>query len=345
MLTASRLSSSRQILLIRKITMANSDVVYGGISHRPVLYQEVIDALKPERGGRYIDGTLGAGGHAFGLLQASSPDGLLLGLDLDPQAMELAKQRLVAFGDRAILVRSSYTEMKAQLHSLGWSAVQGVLLDLGVSSMQLDTPGRGFSFQADAPLDMRFDPNAMMTAAELVNTISEADLAKILFDYGEERRARQIAKAIIQARPLRTTKELADLILKVSKNKEKKQQYHNQYGKKKVHPATRTFQALRIAVNQEMDAITSVLPAALDVLSPGGRLAVISFHSLEDRIVKQFIRKESSDCLCPPRQPVCSCGHKASLVEVNRRPIMASQDEILENPRARSARLRVAEKI
>jgi 16S rRNA (cytosine1402-N4)-methyltransferase len=325
--------------------MANSDVVYGGVGHRPVLYQEVIDALKPERGGRYIDGTLGAGGHAFGLLQASSPDGLLLGLDLDPQALELAKQRLIAFGDRAILVRSSYTEMKAQLHSLGWSGVQGVLLDLGVSSMQLDTPGRGFSFQADAPLDMRFDPNAMMTAAELVNTISEADLAKILFDYGEERRARQIAKAIIQARPLRTTKELADLILKVSINKEKKQQYHNQYGKKKVHPATRTFQALRIAVNQEMDAITSVLPAALDVLSPGGRLAVISFHSLEDRIVKQFIRKESSDCLCPPRQPVCSCGHKASLVEVNRRPIMASQDEILENPRARSARLRVAEKI
>lgn len=345
MLIASRLSSSRQILLIRKIAMVNPDIVSGGVGHRPVLYQEVINALKPERGGRYIDGTLGAGGHAFGILQASSPDGLLLGLDLDPQALELAKQRLVAFGDRAILVRSSYTEMKTRLHRFGWSGVQGVLLDLGVSSMQLDTPGRGFSFQADAPLDMRFDPDVTMTAAELVNTISEVDLAKILFDYGEERRARQIAKAIIQARPLRTTKELADLILNVSKKNEKKQQHHDRYGKKKVHPATRTFQALRIAVNQEMDAITSVLPTARDVLMPGGRLAVISFHSLEDRIVKQFIKKESSDCLCPPRQPVCSCGHKASLIEVNRRPIMAGQDEILENPRSRSARLRVAEKI
>lgn len=316
-----------------------------GYLHRPVLYQEVIDALRPTRGGQYIDGTLGAGGHAYGILRASSPDGKLLGLDVDPQALEIARQRLQPFGDRVHIIQSSYTEIVNIMQRLGWSNVQGVLLDLGVSSMQLDTPGRGFSFQVDAPLDMRFSPHAHMNAADLVNSLTEAELAKILFEYGEERRARQIAKAIIQARPVTTTKQLSDLILRISASHKVSFQSHEKSGKKKLHPATRTFQALRIAVNQELQAIEKVMPQAVSVLSTGGRLAVISFHSLEDRIVKQFFRHESRDCICPPKQPVCTCGHKASLVEINRRPILASQAEVVENPRARSAKLRVVEKL
>lgn len=316
-----------------------------GYLHRPVLYQEVIDALRPTRGGQYIDGTLGAGGHAYGILRASSPDGKLLGLDVDPQALEIARQRLQPFGDRVHIIQSSYTEIVNIMQRLGWSNVQGVLLDLGVSSMQLDTPGRGFSFQVDAPLDMRFSPHAQMNAADLVNSLTEAELAKILFEYGEERRARQIAKAIIQARPVTTTRQLSDLILRISASHKVSFRSHEKSGKKKLHPATRTFQALRIAVNQELQAIEKVMPQAVSVLSTGGRLAVISFHSLEDRIVKQFFRHESRDCICPPKQPVCTCGHKASLVEINRRPILASQAEVVENPRARSAKLRVVEKL
>ncbi|HSQ26088.1 MAG TPA: 16S rRNA (cytosine(1402)-N(4))-methyltransferase RsmH [Anaerolineales bacterium] len=315
-----------------------------GYLHRPVLYQEVIDALLPTRGGRYIDGTLGAGGHAYGVLQASSPDGKLLGFDVDPQALEIARLRLQPFGDRVHIVQSSYTEMGISMQRLGWSTVQGVLLDLGVSSMQLNTPGRGFSFQVDAPLDMRFSPHAQTSAADLVNSLTETELAKILFEYGEERRARQIAKAIIQARPVTTTRQLSDLIMRISSHKDSFQR-HEKSGRKKMHPATRTFQALRIAVNQELQAIEMVMPKAVSALSTGGRLAVISFHSLEDRIVKQFFRHESRDCICPPKQPVCTCGHKASLVEINRRPIIASQAEMIENPRARSAKLRVIEKL
>ena len=313
--------------------------------HRPVLYQEVIRRVKSYAiGGRYIDGTLGAGGHAFGLLEASSPDGVLLGLDVDPQALETRSTRLQPFGDRVHFVQSSYTDMGISMQRLGWSSVQGVLLDLGVSSMQLDTPGRGFSFQVDAPLDMRFSPHAQTNAADLVNSLTETELARILFEYGEERRARQIAKAIIQARPVTTTRQLSDLIMRILSHKDSFQR-HEKSGRKKLHPATRTFQALRIAVNQELQAIEMVLPQAVSALSTGGRLAVISFHSLEDRIVKQFFRHESRDCICPPKQPVCTCGHKASLVEINRRPIMASQAEMIENPRARSAKLRVIKKL
>lgn len=313
--------------------------------HRPVLYQEVLDALQPRRGGRYIDGTLGAGGHAYGVLQQSSPDGLLLGLDVDPQALEFARQRLNTFGERVVIAQASYTEMQVRMQALGWSNVQGVLLDLGVSSMQLDTPERGFSFQTDAPLDMRFSPTAQATAADLVNTLGETELTKILFEYGEERYARQIVKAIVQSRPLTTTGQLSDLIQTVSKRNQNASQRREKFGKKRMHPATRTFQALRIAVNHELESIAAALPIALEALSPGGRLVVISFHSLEDRIVKQFMRLESRDCICPPKQPVCTCGHKASLVEITRRPIMAGQEEVQDNSRARSARLRIAEKI
>lgn len=325
--------------------MANLGVIDGGFVHRPVLYQEVLDALKPMRGGRYIDGTLGAGGHAFGILQSSSPDGRLLGLDVDPQALELARERLNVFGNRVSILQSSYIEIKTCMNSQGWENVQGVLLDLGVSSMQLDTPGRGFSFQADAPLDMRFDPGSSTTAADLVNTLTETELTKLLFEYGEERSARHIARLITQARPITTTGQLADLILKNFKRYDKATRKFERSEKKNIHPATRTFQALRIAVNHELDAIAAVLPQAVDILSPGGRLVVISFHSLEDRIVKQYFRHESRNCICPPRQPICNCEHRASLLEITHRPIMAKQEEVFDNPRARSARLRVAEKL
>jgi 16S rRNA (cytosine1402-N4)-methyltransferase len=281
-----------------------------------------------------VDGTLGAGGHAWGILDASSPDGKLLGMDLDPQALTLAEQRLAPFGDRVVLKRASYVTVREQLVSLRWEAVQGIILDLGVSSMQLDTPDRGFSFQADAPLDMRFDPQGKTTAADLVNGLPEADLADLIFRYGEERRSRQVARSIVAARPVQTTGHLAEIVAKATSS-----------GRPGIHPATRTFQALRIAVNHELDAIEQVLPEAVAVLAPGGRLAVISFHSLEDRIVKKFFRRASRDCICPPKQPICNCGHKANLTEITRKPIQPSEAEALQNPRARSSRLRIAEKI
>ena len=317
------------------------------LPHQPVLYQEIIHALQPIRGGFYVDCTLGAGGHARGILEASAPDGQLLGLDVDPQAVALARQQLASFGARAIIVQASYTTLEAQLRVLNRRSVDGIILDLGVSSMQLDTPSRGFSFQAEAPLDMRFDPENPLQAADIVNNFSEADLAEILFKYGEERRSRQIARAIVQARPIHTTKQLAEVVKRTTERGGRSKGARSRSARSKIglHPATRTFQALRIAVNRELDTLESVLPQAVSALAPGGRLAVISFHSLEDRIVKQFFRRESQDCLCPPRQPVCTCGHRAALIQVNRRPIQPSPAEVDKNRRARSARLRVAEKI
>jgi 16S rRNA (cytosine1402-N4)-methyltransferase len=303
-------------------------------AHQPVLYHDIIHALHPKSGGRYVDGTLGAGGHAAGIIAASSPDGLLLGMDVDPYALELARQRLAPFGERACLIHASYTTLGDQLAALGWPGVNGILLDLGASSMVFDTPGRGFSFQTDGPLDMRFDPTNPLTAAELVNSLPEAELADLIYRYGEEDAAQHIAQAIVHARPVSGTQALAEVIARASGNK-----------RGRIHPATRTFQALRIAINQELEAIEIVLPQAVQALEPGARLAVIAFHSLEDRLVKEFYRKESRDCLCPPRQPVCTCRHKASIREVTRRPIQSSAEEIQQNPRARSARLRVAEKL
>lgn len=300
--------------------------------HLPVLYKDIIHALTPRAGGRYIDGTLGAGGHAAGILEASAPDGELLGLDRDPQALAIARQRLAGFGGRAHIVHASYLEMAENAQRLGWDKVEGIVLDLGVSSMQVDSAERGFSFLQDGPLDMRFDPTLGSSAADLVNSLGESELADIFFRYGEERLSRKIARAIVQHRPLTTTRQLADLVLKTIGKRER------------IHPATRTFQALRIAVNGELDAVESVLPLAVEMLRPGGRLAVISFHSLEDRIVKTFFRRESRDCLCPPQQPICTCGHRASIVEVNRKPIEAGEEEIQENSRARSAKLRIVEK-
>jgi 16S rRNA (cytosine1402-N4)-methyltransferase len=313
--------------------------------HRPVLYHQIIHALRPSPAGLYVDCTLGAAGHAWGILDASSPDGKLLGLDLDPQALEIARNRLELFSERAVLRQASYITLQEQLRALGWEGVNGILLDLGVSSMQLDTPQRGFSFQADAPLDMRFDPHARLRASDLVNDLSEKELAQLIYRYGEEDQARQIAHAIVRARPVHTTAELADILLNLSAGKQGAQARQKKGSGRSIHPATRTFQALRIAVNRELEALESVLPQAVAALAPGGRLAVVSFHSLEDRIVKQFFRRESKDCLCPPRQPVCTCGHKATLIELTRRPVMPDPEEVAQNPRSRSARLRVAERV
>ncbi|NPV76569.1 MAG: 16S rRNA (cytosine(1402)-N(4))-methyltransferase RsmH [Anaerolineae bacterium] len=302
--------------------------------HQPVLYHEIILALNPKSPGRYVDATVGTGGHAWGILKTSEPEGLLLGLDVDPQALALASQRLAVFEGRAVLRQASYAALQIELQKIGWESVSGIVLDLGVSSLQLNTPERGFSFQSDGPLDMRFDPTTGTSAADLVNHLAENQLADLLWRYGEERLSRKIARAICAARPIHSTQELAQIILMV-----------NRGGGSRIHPATRTFQALRIAVNQELQAIEMVLPQAVAVLQPGGRLAVIAFHSLEDRIVKQFFRQESKDCICPTDQPACTCGHRASLREITRRPIVPNEAEIQQNSRARSARLRVAEKL
>ena len=307
----------------------------GSLPHHPVLYKETLHALQPRQGRFYVDGTVGAGGHAWGILEGSSPDGQLLGLDLDPLALKLAGERLAVYGDRAILIQASYVSLLHQMEALGWKNVGGIVLDLGVSSMQLDNPGRGFSFQTDAVLDMRFDPRGPETAADLVNSLPEQELADLIFRYGEERQARKIARAIVRARPISTSQQLAQVVSRVSGSSNRRH----------LHPATLTFQALRIAVNRELEALESFLPQAVTALSPSGRLAVIAYHSLEDRIVKQYLRRESQDCICPPRQPVCTCGHRAVIKEITRRPIVPQDSEIKDNPRARSAHLRVAEKL
>jgi 16S rRNA (cytosine1402-N4)-methyltransferase len=302
--------------------------------HVPVLYKEVLDGLRPQPEGRYIDGTVGAGGHASGILQASAPNGQLLGLDLDPVALGMAAERLKEFGERAKLIQAGYQTMGEQAAQLGWVAVDGIVLDLGLSSLQMDTAERGFAFRTDGPLDMRFSPINPLTAADLVNGAPESELADLIFEYGEERAARRVARAIVAARPINSTKQLADLVAKVVGGK-----------RGEIHPATRTFQALRIAVNGELDTVSASLPTAVGLLKPGGRLAVISFHSLEDRLVKTYFHREARDCICPPEQLVCTCGHKATVKAVNRKPIVPSAAEVKANPRSRSAKLRVIEKL
>jgi 16S rRNA (cytosine1402-N4)-methyltransferase len=267
-------------------------------------------------------------------MEASAPDGQLLGLDVDPQALAVARRYLAPYEHRIHLAQASYTSLVTQLASLGWDAVDGIVLDLGASSIQFDTPGRGFSFLHDAPLDMRFGPHALQTAADLVNKYSERELANLIYRFGEERESRKIARAIVRARPIHTTRELAAVIESVSPRRGDR-----------VHTATRTFQALRIAVNDELTSIEEVLPLALAVLKPGGRLAVISFHSLEDRIVKVFFRQQSRDLVNPPYERIYEVERKATLKEVNRKPITPSDEEIRDNPRARSAKLRIAEKL
>lgn len=303
-------------------------------THIPVLYQEVLDLLQPQPGGIFIDGTLGAGGHTVGILEATAPDGRVLGFDKDPEAIEFAGEKLAKFGDRITLVNKSYAEIPTMAPALGFDQADGILLDLGLSSRQLDDGSRGFSFRYEAPLDMRFDQTQGKTAADLVNNLSEAELADIFWRYGEEKRSRKMARIIVENRPITTTSQLAELI-----------EANAGRGKRRIHPATQVFQALRIAVNQELDAVESGIPAAIDFLKPGGRIAVISFHSLEDRFVKRLFRQLSQDCICPPEQLICTCDNKAVVQLVTRKVVKAAETEIENNPRSRSARLRVAEKL
>jgi 16S rRNA (cytosine1402-N4)-methyltransferase len=303
--------------------------------HQPVLLAEVLDGLALKPGARVIDGTLGAGGHAEAILEATAPTGYLLGIDRDASALETAQARLTPFGGRLLVWHGSYADMAQAAAETGFEAVDAVLLDLGLSSMQLDDPQRGFAFRYDAPLDMRFDQRMPQTAADLVNDLPEEELAELIRDYGEERYARRIARAIAAARPLHSTSALQEVIARAVPPARHE----------RIHPATRTFQALRIAVNDELGMLERGLPQAVDLLKPGGRLAVISFHSLEDRIVKQFVHREAADCICAPEQPVCTCDHQARLRPVSRKPVTADAAEVARNPRARSAKLRVAERL
>ena len=303
--------------------------------HVPVLVQEVVQGLAVRAGGAYLDATVGGGGHAVVILERSAPRGRLLGLDRDPEAADRAGRRLHGFGTRARVVCASYVELLAVAQHEGFLPLDGILFDLGYSSWQIDNPDRGFAFSKDGPLDMRFDPAGdEPTAADLLNQLPEQELVTLLRDYGEEPRSRQIARAIVKARPFATTSELAHAIVDAVGGRSGP-----------IHPATRTFQALRIAVNRELEAVGRVLPDALEALKPGGRLAAITFHSLEDRIVKRFLRQESRDCMCPPELPICQCDHKRSLKVLTRKPHTPTAAEVERNPRSRSAKLRVAEKI
>ncbi len=301
--------------------------------HIPVLLDEVLEGLSPLPGQRFIDGTLGAGGHTEAILKAVAPHGQVLALDADPSALEIARRRLAAYGDRVHFIHANFAQLAAVARDLDFVPVHGVLLDLGLSSMQLDAVERGFSFQSAGPLDMRYDPNSPTTAADLVNNLAQDELANLIYRFGEERRSRGIARAIVAARPLHTTYQLAEVVARAVGGRRGD----------RLHPATRTFQALRIAVNDELEVLQAALPAATSILAPGGRLAVISFHSLEDRIVKEFFRRESRDCICPPEQPICTCGHRATLHIISPKPITVTSTEAALNPRARSAKLRVAE--
>jgi 16S rRNA (cytosine1402-N4)-methyltransferase len=305
----------------------------GGPLHTPVLLDEVLEGLAVKPGGRYVDCTVGTGGHARGILDKSGPDGWLLGLDVDSTALEVSRRRLSPYGDRVVLLHGTFASLEALASAHGFIPAEGVLLDLGLSSLQLERAERGFSFQKDGPLDMRMDPSGEVTADYLVNELKEADLARIIAHYGEEPKARAIARAIVRNRPIRTTRELADLVAR------------NVGRRRKLHPATKTFQALRMAVNDELDNLSDALPQIVDVLAEGGRMAIISFHSLEDRLVKSFMVQESKDCICPPEIPVCRCDHKRTVSIVTRKPIRPSPAEVRENPRARSARLRVAVRV
>jgi 16S rRNA (cytosine1402-N4)-methyltransferase len=303
-------------------------------SHEPVLLEESISALQIQRGGRYIDCTVNGGGHAAAILEESSPGGQLLGIDADPEGIRIAKERFKSYGNSVTLVNENFRYLESICNRYSFRPVHGIIFDLGMSSLQLEASGRGFSFQQDAPLDMRFSPRQSLTAADIVNTCPEGELARLLEEYGEEYRGKQIAKHIVERRPLRSTLELSRVV------------EHAVGGRRgKIHPATKTFQALRIAVNEELDSLQIALQQALNLLGSGGRLVVISFHSLEDRLVKEFLRRESQGCICPPSVPVCVCGHKPILKIVTKKAVRPSQSEIQSNLRSRSAKMRVGERI
>jgi 16S rRNA (cytosine1402-N4)-methyltransferase len=304
--------------------------------HAPVLLGEVLQALEPARGGLFVDCTLGMGGHAEAMLEASEAV-RVVGIDRDAESLALARERLARFGDRFRAVHSDYRDLDGVL---GGETAAGILADLGVSSHQLDEASRGFSFSREAPLDMRMDRSTGETAADLVERLSERDLADLIYEFGEEHRSRRIARAICRERerdPIRTTTRLAEVVARASGIPRHKQ---------RIHPATRTFQALRIAVNRELEGLDRFLEGAVGALeAPGGRIAVISFHSLEDRIVKQTFNALSGQCSCPPGLPVCMCGARRLVRVLTRKPVVASEQEVEANPRARSAKLRAAERI
>jgi len=303
-------------------------------SHTPVLLSETLRALAVQPGGRYVDCTLGGGGHAATILDHSSPGGQLLGIDADPKAIEVARERLQHYKNSILLVNDNFVNLQATCIKYDFSPVHGILFDLGISSLQLNTNGRGFSFQYDAPLDMRFNPRQKVTAADIVNTAPEVKLAHLIKTYGEESHSHQIARCIVQERPIETTHQLARLIEKAVGGR-----------KGRLHPATKTFQALRIAVNHELDYLETALKQAIDLLGFEGRLVVISYHSLEDRLVKQLLQREARGCICPPGTPTCICGHVPRLRLINKKVITPSATEIELNPRSRSAKLRTAERI
>jgi 16S rRNA (cytosine1402-N4)-methyltransferase len=321
------------------------------LHHKPVLLAEVLCLLRPGSGGHYIDGTIGEGGHTEALLKRSAPHGRVLGIDLDPEALARVERRLAGYvkEGRLLLAQGNFADLERIAAAYAFGPVQGILLDLGFSSLQVDDARRGFSFSADGPLDMRFDPGQALSAADIVNRADERELAGLFRRYGEERYARQIARRLVRERaraPITRTTQLAEIVAAALAST------RPQGPREPLHPATRVFQALRIAVNHELENLERALPQMLNLLSSataagndGGRMVVIAFHSLEDRIVKEFMKREATDCLCPPRTPVCICGHRARLRLLTPRALRPTSQEVQLNPRARSARLRAAEKV
>ncbi len=305
-------------------------------AHRPVLLQETVEQLVVLKGGVYCDGTLGDGGQASAIIEASAPQGVVLGIELDPRSLSRTRQRMAHYGERFIGVGGNYADAVTLADAHGIDRVDGFLLDLGFSSRQVDTPGYGLSFQRDEPLDMRYDPDGQeLTAYDIVNHYQEPELARLFREYGEEPQARRMARAIERERPINSTGELAALAARTIRAGRSQ----------RVNPATRVFQALRIAVNDELNNLSLGLTAAVQLLRPGGRLAVISYHSLEDRLVKNTLARHAARCICPPELPQCVCGHQPELKIVNRRIIRPSGEEVADNPRSRSARMRVAERL
>ena len=305
--------------------------------HKSVLLNETIDGLNIKPDGIYVDGTLGGGGHAYEVCRRLGEKGSIVGIDQDAAAIEAASARLKDFGEKVTIVRSNYCDMKSKLHELGIDKVDGIVLDLGVSSYQLDTAERGFSYREDAPLDMRMDTRQKMTARDIVNDYTEADLYRVIRDYGEDKFAKNIAKHIVQARavkPVETTAELSEII---------RASIPVKFQKKSGHPAKRTFQAIRIELNRELDVLRDSLDDMIDLLNPGGRLCIITFHSLEDRIVKSAFRKNENPCTCPPDFPVCVCGKKSKGSVITKKPILPSEEELEYNSRSKSAKLRIFE--
>ena len=311
------------------------------VGHLPVMLEEVILALSPHPGSFQIDATVGGGGHAVRILEAANPGGRLLGIDADPRAIERSTKRLAGFSDQAILRQANFESIGAVATEAGFEAVDGVLMDLGVSSQQLDDDDRGFSFRSSDALDMRFDTRTGIPASEVVATYSEAQLADVFKRHGEEPHARRIARAIVAERdkaPIETPARLAEVVTRATPRPKNQR-------RRRIHPATRVFQALRIEVNRELETLPAALDSAVDLLKPDGRLCVISYHSLEDRIVKRFLARERRGCICPPEIPVCVCGKEPRVANVGAQPQLPSDAEVATNPRARSAKLRAARRL